>query len=216
MDRFATVEDPSETSNCLIAFTDGACTGNGKAHARASYAVVWPEHDEMDGSYLLPSNTKQTNNRAELQAISHALHQADELDPSRSKTLILYTDSMLAINSLTVWIHNWKANGWKKAPSIYSSPSSSTTVLNQDILQAIDAQMQRRKVTFRHVRAHTTSKTYEAHYNNLVDKMAVAALVSNNKRSPKSHAHAARPHMNGAAAAASASASTSRLHSLSS
>jgi ribonuclease HI len=50
-------------------FTDGACSKNGQAGARASYAFWIPEHKELSKADFVPSEDSQTNNRGELLAI---------------------------------------------------------------------------------------------------------------------------------------------------
>lgn len=156
--------DPQESDKSLIVFTDGSCTANGRRGAKAGYAVVWPYHREYDyGSPLDPSEM-QTNNRGEYTALIHALRQADELDPTKKKTLIVYTDSQLLINSVSVWMSNWKRNDWKK--------SDGETVANLDLLKILDAASAERSIAFRHVKAHTKAQTWQARHNDLVDKLA--------------------------------------------
>lgn len=172
--RWIDIEEPRESPQVLIAFTDGACLNNGKSGARGAYAVVWPEHPAMNEGLALPRNgVPHTNNRAELSAVLHAIRRADDaaLDPDRKKTLILYTDSMLTIDSLTSWIHKWKRNGWIKA-------SDGKRVANIDLLQDIDRLMGERKVVFRHVRAHTGKQDYESLHNARVDALARASVVT--------------------------------------
>ncbi len=164
LDKFITIEDPKEDDNNLIVFTDGSARGNGKKHAVAGYAVVWPYHTEMNHSARLSDNELHTNNRAEYNAVLSAIKQADEIDSLCTKTLIVYTDSMLLINSLTNWIHKWKINNWRK--------SDGEIISNLDLVQELDINMKKRKVAFRHVMAHTGKQTWEAKYNDIVDKMA--------------------------------------------
>lgn len=168
-DFFPTTE-PQETANSLICFTDGACTANGKRNARASYAVVWPEHPELDSAHVLSDDQLHTNNRGEYTALIYAMDQADTLDPTSSKTLIVYTDSLLMVRSLTEWMPSWKRNGWKK--------SDGEQVQNLDLLQTLDAKTQHRKTVFRHVKAHTKNTDWESRYNDKVDRLARGALVS--------------------------------------
>jgi ribonuclease HI len=161
MDFFHPDSDPAETPNTLICFTDGSTIDNGSKDAKGGFAVVWPFHSDHNfKQHLFPS----TNNRAEYSAIIHALRQADVLDDTKTKTLIIYTDSMLIINSMTKWLPNWKKNNYMK--------SDGKPVLNKDLIQQVETLMQTRKVVFRHVRAHTNKKTWEAVNNNLADKMA--------------------------------------------
>lgn len=156
--------DPQENDRTLICFTDGSTIGNGRADARGGYAVVWPYHQELDCSIpLFPA----TNNKAEYSAVIHAFAQADTLDPERKKTLIVYSDSELLINSMTKWLAGWRRNGYKKADG--------QPVKNLDLVKAIEAAMAARPTSFRHVRAHTGGQTWEAINNDKVDRLARAA-----------------------------------------
>jgi ribonuclease HI len=166
---FFKCEEPTENNNCLICFTDGSCRNNGKLNAVASYAIVWPFHPDLDYSTRLEGKV-QTNNRAEYQAVISALEQSVLLDPGYSKTLIIYTDSMLLINSVTQWMHNWKKNNWKK--------SDEKTVLNLDLLKKLDILTNTRKVSLRFVKAHTGNNNWESIYNHKVDQMAQNASGS--------------------------------------
>ena len=162
--NFVKREDPVENENTLICFTDGSCVNNGKSCAKSGFAVVWPYHPELNYAEKMTDN-HQTNNRAEFTAVIYAIKQADEvLDVARLKTLIVYTDSMLLINSLTQWLPGWKKRGWKKADN--------KDVLNQDLLKTLDQLIQDRKVVFRHVKAHTNKTDWESVNNDIVDKLA--------------------------------------------
>jgi len=161
--NFVSRDDPCENESTLICFTDGSCYNNGKHNASSGFAVHWPYHNDLDYSEKL-SCDKHTNNRAEFIAALYAINQADTLlDIMRLKTLIIYTDSMLLIKSLSEWIFNWKKNNWKK--------TDGKVVLNQDLLIELDKKMQDRKILFRHVKAHTNKRDLESVHNDIVDKM---------------------------------------------
>jgi ribonuclease HI len=159
--QFFTRADPQETEHTLIAFTDGSAINNGYANCKSGYAVCWPYHREMDFKESIKNGT---NNRAEFLAFVKAIQQANTIDPRCEKTLNVYTDSMLLVNTVTDWIHKWKRNQWRK--------SDGNAVLNLDIIKMIDELLQHRKVSLHHVRAHTAANTWEAKYNDIVDKMA--------------------------------------------
>jgi ribonuclease HI len=161
---FERSEDPQENDKLLICFTDGSTIGNGRDDARGGYAVVWPYHQEFDCSIpLFPA----TNNKAEYSAVIHAFSQADELDPERKKTLVIYSDSELLINSMTKWLPGWRANGYKK--------SDGQLVKNLDLVKALEEAMSHRPTAFRHVRAHTGGQSWEAIQNDKVDRLAKLA-----------------------------------------
>lgn len=169
LDNFIKIEDPKEDDATLIVFTDGSARGNGRANAIAGFAVAWPYHQEYNFSSRLKPNELHTNNRAEYHALLYAFKQADIIDPDNKKTLIAYTDSMLLINSLTEWLFNWKRNNWIK--------STGEPVANVDLLKELDDFMSRRKISLKHVNAHTGRQTWEAKYNDIVDKMAQAITL---------------------------------------
>ena len=77
--------------NSLVVFTDGACSNNGKMNAIAGYSVVWPDHPNYTHSSKLDSSDIQTNNRAEYTGLIQALRIANEIDPTLSKKLYIYT-----------------------------------------------------------------------------------------------------------------------------
>lgn len=152
----------------LNCFTDGSCINNGKKNAVAAWACVWPEYQEFNESSQLSANELHTNNRAEYLACLNAFRIADKIDPTRAYTLVIYTDSMLLLNSMTKWIKGWKANGWKT--------KTNEAVKNQDLLKSIESQMQLRPHRFNYVPAHTNKKDWHSIYNDEADRLAKAAV----------------------------------------
>lgn len=167
---FKPLGDPEEGNNTLIVFTDGSARNNGKKNALASYAVVWPFHEDYNTADILPENELHTNNRGEYYAVINALDIACLIDPLMKKTLIVYTDSQLLINSLTLWLLQWKKNNWKK--------SDGEVISNLDLVKLLDEKIKLRNVVFRHVRAHTGENTWEARWNDIVDKLAQAKTLN--------------------------------------
>lgn len=153
----------------LVAFTDGACIHNGKRNAKASWAVVFPNHSKFTMNGLCQG--QQTNNRAEYTALNKAQELADQIDPLRKQKLIVYTDSQLLRDSITKWIASWKKNGWKK--------STGDPVLNRDLLEKIDAMQQQRRLDIHHVRAHTGRQDWMSKWNDTADRLAKDALQTN-------------------------------------
>ena len=160
---FFAKEVPQEDDKILIAFCDGSAINNGKPNCKCGYAIAWPYHPEKDTSELL-SGHQQTNNRAEYMALIRTMMIADEIDPTKTKTLIVYTDSLLLINSLTKWVYDWKKNGWRK--------KDKTPVANIDLLMRLEELREHRKLSLRHVKAHTGKPSWEARFNDKVDIMA--------------------------------------------
>ena len=104
-------------------YTDGACTKNGCAENVGGFAVVVYKDGELVETYS-KREYNTTNNICEMKAILYAIIKYGKTNP------IIYSDSAYAINSFTVWRHNWKANGWRKADG---SP-----VKNLELIQAFD------------------------------------------------------------------------------
>lgn len=152
----------------LVVFTDGSAINNGKKNAKAGYGVHWPYIENLSNSYPLLCNELQTNNRAEYKACIRALEQADEIDPDRNKKLVIYSDSLLLINSMTKWIHTWIRNNWKK--------NDKNPVLNRDLLENLSnytiKSQKKRNIEWIHVEAHTGNKDWISIQNDIVDKLA--------------------------------------------
>ena len=83
-----------------------------------------------------------TNNMGELTAVLDLLQQTAHLD----EELHVICDSKYVINSITAWMPGWKAKGWRK--------KDGKPVLNVEIMQALDAAMEGRSVTFEWVKGH--------------------------------------------------------------
>jgi ribonuclease HI len=163
---------PKHNVEVINVFTDGSCiqsSQNKNGNRPAGYACVFPEYPKYSFAGKLEGKEK-TNNRAEFTACIVAFQIADKIDPSYQKPLKVFTDSELLINSLTKWLNGWKAKNWKKADG---SP-----VKNVDLLKTLDELMKKRKVVFKHVRAHTGKKDWESVNNDLADQMAKKAAFS--------------------------------------
>lgn len=158
-------------SEQLCVFTDGACSNNGKKNARAGYAVIFPYLQELNYSTELKENP--TNNRAEYNAVIDAIKIANMHDSTYQRKLFIYTDSDLLIKSVTIWIKNWKKNGWKTA--------NKKDVLNKDLLLILDSLMQTREIEFIHVEAHTNKNDWKSYWNDIADKEARKTISSNIK-----------------------------------
>ncbi len=158
------VQDDVPSSDALVVFTDGSALANGRKGARAGYAVVWPDNEAMTVCEAVPKDEPQTNNRAEYRAAHKAFLQAKSLDSSGMRTLYIYTDSQLLINSMTKWLAKWKHNGWKTAKG--------EPVEHQDLLKEIDFMSQMRRVKWIHVDAHTGGTDWKSKWNDKADELA--------------------------------------------
>ncbi|OCX61631.1 ribonuclease HI [Thioclava sp. SK-1] len=125
----------------LIAYTDGACSGNPGpggwgALLRAMDGEVVLKQRELKGG-----EPDTTNNRMELLAAISAL---DALE--KPATLTIVTDSAYVKNGVTSWIHGWKRNGWKT--------SAKKPVKNVDLWQRLDEAQARHQVTWEWIKGH--------------------------------------------------------------
>lgn len=119
---------------------DGACRDNGNPEkARASWAVVYKNYP-LGRPYRrgILKDGPPTNQRAELYAIKEALNWAlddyeynlPNLWPEQIVKVNISSDSEYAINCVSVWVRNWKANGWINAHGL--------AVVNRDLIKDIN------------------------------------------------------------------------------
>ncbi len=138
--------DRDAVMETVIAYTDGACSGNPGPGAWA-YRLEWPDGkvEEATGA-----EATTTNNREELKAVREALRAVRRriaLDPAWQ--IVVRTDSLGVVNWLT---RRWKRNA------------------NLDLFPEIDALIDA-QVRFEHVRGHAGIPG-----NERVDALAVAAI----------------------------------------
>jgi len=125
-------------------YTDGACSQNGQKGAKAGYGVWWAKGHNLNRSE--PCHDRQTNNAAEIQAVTEAIKIAKNND---MKAILIHTDSNFLIDCVTKWMKNWKKNGWKTAKN--------EPVKNREELEALDRASQMApplKIKYKHVKAH--------------------------------------------------------------
>jgi ribonuclease HI len=125
----------------LVAYTDGACSGNPGPggwgvllQAREGEAVV--KERELQGG-----EAQTTNNRMELMAAISVLEAL-----SRASEITIVTDSAYVKNGVTEWIHNWKRRGWRTA--------GGPPVKNVELWQRLDAAQARHNVVWKWIKGH--------------------------------------------------------------
>jgi ribonuclease HI len=87
----------------MIAFTDGACSGNGYDNSRGGFGVVILNNDGSYHACYQKMSEGTTNNREELKAILYALLEYGKAD----SPLIIFSDSAYCVNTLTNWMFRW-------------------------------------------------------------------------------------------------------------
>lgn len=162
--RAAVVETPVEQRpGEVLIWTDGACSGN---PGPGGWAAILVTDDGAEPVELSGGEPDTTNNRMELSAALAGLRAL----PSAAHACVV-TDSQLLVNSMTTWLAGWKRKGWKTA--------SGSPVKNQDLVQALDAEVQRlAAVRWHWVRGHETGRGHEHKaLNDRADQLAVAAAA---------------------------------------
>ncbi|MFE6164202.1 ribonuclease H [Streptomyces sp. NPDC056486] len=156
-------------SDLIIAACDGAAKKN---PGPAAWAWVVADSDERPQRWEAGPLGVATNNVAELTALAEVLESTDPAVP-----LEVRMDSQYAMNAVTKWIASWKRNGWLTA--------AKKPVANKELVVRIDALLQGRAVTFRHVAAHQVDGD---HLNAIAD---VAASDAATTQQPAGTAHGA-------------------------
>ncbi len=125
----------------IIAFTDGACSGN---PGPGGWGVVLQarEGDRVVRSRELSGGEAMTtNNRMELSAAIAALESL-----TRPTALTVVTDSAYLRDGVTRWIHGWRRNGWRTADR--------KPVKNEDLWRRLDAAAAAHQVAWEWVKGH--------------------------------------------------------------
>ncbi|MEM1230983.1 MAG: ribonuclease HI [Pseudomonadota bacterium] len=124
-------------STIVEVFTDGACRGN---PGPGGWCALL-RHGERE-KLLSGAAPETTNNRMELQAAIEGLRALKGRQRVR-----LTTDSQYVRQGVTLWLANWKKNGWRTA--------ARKPVKNQDLWQALDEQAGRHTVEWLWVKGHS-------------------------------------------------------------
>jgi ribonuclease HI len=136
-------------------FTDGACIGNpgpgGWGAVFRSPVCKW-EHSGGE--------PQTTNNRMEMLAAIESI----KCLPFKSH-LVIHTDSKYLKDGITLWIKNWKKNGWKT--------SDKKPVKNQDLWQLLDQLSENYSIEWRWVKGHSGHRD-----NERADTLASKAAIS--------------------------------------
>ena len=137
-----------------IIYTDGACSGNPGPGGWGAIII-----DEKKNQINLSGREKlTTNNRMELTAPIMALKKI-----KKSSEIIIYTDSTYLKNGITIWIKNWKNNGWKSA--------NKKPIKNKDLWTTLNKLSKDKIISWKWVKGHAGNK-----YNEMADKLATTAI----------------------------------------
>jgi ribonuclease HI len=163
----------------LRVYTDGSSSANGRKNCTSGCGVYFLETDERlsltssRASLLCGVELQvESNNVGELLGILTALVHCKDKD----QDLVIYTDSMYCLNSITMWSPSWIERGWITA--------GGTPVKNKEIIRKILHEKSKFKsVYFKHVRAHKkepddkdSDEWRDWHGNDVADKLATDAV----------------------------------------
>ena len=143
----------------LIAYTDGACSGNPGPGGwgvvlQAKSGLKITKQRELNGGAAVT-----TNNRMELMAAISAL---DALTQHSKITIV--TDSVYVKDGVTKWISGWKKNGWLTA--------AKKPVKNEDLWKKLDSVQRQHDVIWEWVKGHAGHPE-----NELADELARAGMA---------------------------------------
>lgn len=139
----------SDAVDTVEIFTDGACRGNPGPGGWGAL-LRYGQHEKS----LWGGEAETTNNRMELTAAIEALKHL-----KRPCYVHLTTDSVYVRDGVTKWLDNWKAKGWKTA--------AKKPVKNQDLWQALDAEIQNHDIEWHWVKGHSGHRE-----NEIADQLA--------------------------------------------
>lgn len=147
------------SSKQVIAYTDGACSGNPGPGGWGAVLAWNGRERELSGG-----EAETTNNRMELMAAIRALEALKRPCPVK-----IVTDSQYVMKGITEWMDDWKARGWRTA--------GKKPVKNRELWERLDLQIQRHDVTWQWVRGHAGHEG-----NERADLLAREAIPGNKKR----------------------------------
>ncbi|MEE8603678.1 ribonuclease H family protein [Euzebya tangerina] len=135
-------------------FTDGSATPN---PGPGGWGAVYVRDDEViQQAYGHDPDT--TNNRMELTAIRAAY----DLIPDGTSTVV-YTDSKLAVDTLTNWAYGWRKRGWRRKGG---------AIQNLDLVRPLFEIVEARpEVTLEWIKAHSGNR-----WNEYADALSTAYL----------------------------------------
>ena len=154
----------------MVIYTDGSCTGNGKAVNSGGFGVIVVDNNEN----LLFNYNKRcentTNNREELKAILYSFLQYGiniyNEDNFNKEIPIVYSDSNYCVQTFNEWMFAWVNKGWIK--------SDKQTPENLDLIKAYyDWYQKGYRIDLRKVKGHAGNK-----WNEVADQLATGKLTT--------------------------------------
>ncbi|XP_055303994.1 ribonuclease H1-like [Sitodiplosis mosellana] len=139
-------------------YVDGCCLNPGTPQSAAGYGIFWGPNNNNNQSGQ--SRGGATNNIAEIQGATVAIHQAARLGINKLRVI---TDSKNVYDAVTKHLPQWKTNGWR---SLYDGQP----IKNRSDYEALDSAIHsypRMDVEFKHVAGHSGNQDH-----NKADRLA--------------------------------------------
>ena len=124
------------TETLINIYADGGCRGN---PGPGGWGVLMQSGESSKELWGGEPNT--TNNRMELTAVIRALEAL-----KRPTAAHIHTDSQYVQKGISLWIHNWKRNGWRT--------SDKKPVKNAELWQRLDELSQTHDLKWLWVKGH--------------------------------------------------------------
>ncbi|MFZ2448309.1 MAG: ribonuclease HI [Syntrophobacteraceae bacterium] len=137
-------------------FTDGACAGNPGPGGWCAILRFKTVEKEICGF-----EKQTTNNQMEMRGVIEALRRLKE--PCH---VVVHTDSQYLHKGFTIWMKQWKRNGWKTAGKM--------PVKNRDLWQTLDELAKKHEIEWVWVRGHAGHPE-----NERCDELAREQIVKN-------------------------------------
>lgn len=161
----------------ITIFTDGSTLNNQvKGNRIGGSGVFFGDNDIRNLKIPLKEskNLKVTNQVSELLACIKAIEQVK--DDEKINKILICSDSMYVINSMTKWAKNWEKNNWIN--------SKGKTVENLELIKKLYNYSSNMNIKYKHIRAHKKEPSKDSEYyyfwygNYMADKLAVEAAES--------------------------------------
>jgi len=141
----------------IIAYTDGACSGNPGPGGWGLYLKAENENGEIvKENEFYGTDVYTTNNRMELLG---AIKAMEKLKKKNGVSLTVRTDSTYVRKGITEWLSNWKKNNWRK--------SDKKPVENRDLWELLDKIVAKHSVNWEWVKGHSGEQG-----NEIADELA--------------------------------------------
>jgi ribonuclease HI len=127
----------------ITIYTDGGADPNPGLGGWACVLLFGAHRKELSGA-----EPDTTNNRMELRAVIEALRALNE--PCE---VSLFVDSEYVKKGLTLWLANWKRNGWRTA--------SKEPVKNKELWLELEAQCAKHSLSWQWVKGHAGNRENE-------------------------------------------------------